>query len=191
MKFSVVVASLALAAVVSAQNVGPVDPAKLPTGWCSMYKGTCTEVTAVAQCGANSTFVTDCVSTFSMDKICTSFNVSCLCTPKAGGEQKDISAQALNDTITDMPSMCSNLLSNKNPSGPGVVSGDYKPDGKKPAATGATPSATGAPATGPKASATGSGANPTGTTSGASALQMALPTIALAVISMGMAMIPL
>jgi hypothetical protein len=99
MKFSVAAAILALAASVSAQSVGPVDPAKLPVGWCMMFTDSCKETTALAQCGANSTITTDCVSTFSMDKICTSFTVSCLCTPQAGGEKKDISAAAFNETI--------------------------------------------------------------------------------------------
>ncbi|KAF9909816.1 hypothetical protein EC991_007987 [Linnemannia zychae] len=191
MKFSIAVASLAFAASVSAQAVGPVDPAKLPTGWCMLYKDACMEGNAVMECGANSTITTDCVSTFSMDKVCTSFTVSCLCTPKAGGEQKDVSAAAFNETFGLMPNgMCGNLLFNKNPNGPGIVSGDYKPDGKRPNATAATTT----PGTGAKPTTSGSATAPSGTDgakNGASALQMALPTVALAVISMGLAMIPL
>lgn len=102
MKIAVAIATLALAASVSAQSIGPVDPAKLPTGWCSMYMGTCEESTIIAECGANSTFTTHCLSTFSLDKVCTSFTVSCVCTPKAGGEKKDISAKALNETVSGM-----------------------------------------------------------------------------------------
>ncbi|KAG0270987.1 hypothetical protein BGZ95_001277 [Linnemannia exigua] len=189
MKFSVAVASLALAASVSAQSVGPVDPAKLPAGWCMLYKDACAEGAVVNECGANSTFTTECASTFSMDKVCTSFTVSCLCTPKAGGEQKDVSAIAFNETFGLMPSgMCANLLFNKNPSGPGIVSGDYKPDGKRPAANATATTTTGTPKT---TTTTGSSTSPSGTNSGASAIQMALPTVALAVISMGLAMIPL
>ncbi|KAF9130640.1 hypothetical protein BGW39_002824 [Mortierella sp. 14UC] len=194
MKFSVAVASLALAASVSAQAIGPVDPAKLPTGWCMLYKDACNEGNAVMECGANSTITTDCVSTFSMDKVCTSFTVSCLCTPKAGGEQKDVSAAAFNETFGLMPNgMCANLLFDKNPNGPGIVSGDYKPDGKKPAANGTATTTTAGPGA-IKPTASGSATAPSGTDgskSGASALQMALPTVALAVISMGLAMIPL
>lgn len=102
MKIAVAVATLALAASVSAQAIGPVDPAKLPTGWCSMYTGTCEESTVITECGANATYTTHCFSQFSTDKVCTSFSVSCVCTPKAGGDKKDISDKALNETVTGM-----------------------------------------------------------------------------------------
>ncbi|KAF9082588.1 hypothetical protein BGX23_012317 [Mortierella sp. AD031] len=189
MKFAVAVASLALAASVSVQAVGSVDPAKLPTGWCLSYKGACQDSTIETACGANSTFTTSCVSTFD-DKVCTSFSVSCACTPNAGGEQKDVSAEAFNQTFVDMPyGMCGNLLFSKNTTGPGIVSGDYKPDGKRPAANG-TATTTGGAATNTSSSTvtpTTTG-TPAGGKSAASALQMALPTIALVAITMGMAM---
>jgi hypothetical protein len=92
--------------------------------------------------------------------------------------------------------MCNNLLFNKNPNGPGVVSGDYKPDGKKPAANGTATTTAGTGATKPTTpggapAPSGTGAGTGYSKSGASTLQMALPTAALAVISMGLAMIPL
>ncbi|KAF9547568.1 hypothetical protein EC957_008224 [Mortierella hygrophila] len=193
MKIAAVVAILALTASVSAQSVGPVDPAKLPTGWCSMYTGTCEESTIITECGANSTYTAHCVSKFSTDKVCTAFTVSCVCTPSAGGELKDISAQALNETLNTMPGMCDNLSFSKNTTNPGVISGDYLPNGKRPTSTANVTS----PVTNPSNTASTGGASPTGTTtpsndkSAASALQMALPTFALVAISMGLAMIPL
>lgn len=241
MKIAVAVATLAFAASVSAQAIGPVDPAKLPTGWCSMYTGTCEESTIITECGANSTYTAHCVSTFSTDKVCTSFTVSCVCTPQAGGDKKDVSAQALNETVTSMfslrnekgiqeqrmilstckkrrgtsqpnnlsfssltpyhlilqiamPGMCDNLSFAKNTTSPGVISGDYLPNGKRPTSTANVTS----PVTNPSKTASSGGAvTPTTTTtpgdgkSAASALQMALPTVALVAISMGLAMIPL
>lgn len=74
--------------------------------------------------------------------------------------------------------MCGNLLFNKNSTGPGIVSGEYKPDGKRPNAT-----ATGANPAGPSTTAGGK--------SGASALQMTFSTLALAAISLGLAVIPM
>ncbi|KAG0286816.1 hypothetical protein BGZ96_009150 [Linnemannia gamsii] len=189
MKIAVAIATLALAASVSAQSIGPVDPAKLPTGWCSMYTGTCEESTIITECGANSTFTASCHSTFSLDKVCTSFTVSCVCTPLAGGEKKDISAKALNETVSEMPGMCDNLSFTKNATAPGVVSGDYLPDGKKPKTTANVTAGVTPPKT------TGGATNPTPTPGGgksaASTLQMALPTVALVAITMGLAMIPL
>ncbi|KAF8946855.1 hypothetical protein BGZ47_011173 [Haplosporangium gracile] len=192
MKIAVAFATLVLAASVSVQAIGPVDPAKLPTGWCSMYVGTCEESTILAECGANSTYTAHCVSTFSLDKVCTSFSVSCACTPKAGGDQKDVSAKALNKTVTDMPGMCDNLSFAKNTTNPGVISGDYLPNGKKPTSTANVTS----PVTNPSKTASSDGATSPTTTPGAgksaaSALQMALPTVVLVAISMGLAMIPL
>ncbi|KAF9569225.1 hypothetical protein EC968_002633 [Mortierella alpina] len=198
MKFTVVAASVAVVASVSAQGVGKVDPAKLPVGWCMTYtEDACRDTIAPKVCGANSTWTTACKSTFSSDMVCTSFQVSCTCTPLAGGEQKDISAEAFNETFSrfllqnmlqelTLPSstvvmpynMCGNLLFSKNATGPGIVSGEYKPDGKKPnaTATGANPSGTAAPA---------------GGKNGASTLQMAFSTLALAAISLGLAVIPM
>ncbi|KAH7042429.1 hypothetical protein BKA57DRAFT_518487 [Linnemannia elongata] len=194
MKITVAVATLALAASVSAQAIGPVDPAKLPTGWCSMYTGTCEESTILSECGANSTYTSHCVSTFSTDKVCTSFSVSCVCTPLAGGDKKDVSALALNETVTSMPGMCDNLSFAKNTTSPGVISGDYLPNGRRPTSTANVTS----PVTNPSKTAfSGSTAPPTATTtpgggkSAASTLQMALPTFALVAISLGLAMIPL
>ncbi|KAF9129051.1 hypothetical protein BGX30_014112 [Mortierella sp. GBA39] len=193
MKIAVAVAILALTASVSAQSVGPVDPAKLPTGWCSMYTGTCEESTIIKECGANSTYTAHCVSKFSTDKVCTAFTVSCVCTPSAGGDLKDVSAQALNETVTDMPGMCDNLSFSKNTTNPGLISGDYLPNGRRPTSTANVTS----PVTNPSNTASTGGASPTATTtpgsgkSAASTLQMALPTFALVAISMGLAMIPL
>ncbi|KAF9947723.1 hypothetical protein BGZ72_010345 [Mortierella alpina] len=180
MKFIVAAASFAFVASVSAQGVGKVDPAKLPIGWCMTYtEDSCGDTVAPKICGANSTWTADCNSTFSMDKVCTSFKVSCTCTPLAGGEKKDISTEAFNETFSLMPyNMCGNLLFSKNATGPGIVSGDYKPDGKRPNAT-----ATGAGSPGPSAAAGGK--------SGASSLQMAFSTLALAAISLGLAVIPM
>ncbi|KAG0331872.1 hypothetical protein BG000_010519 [Podila horticola] len=68
-----------------------------------------------------------------MDKACMSFKTSCTCTPKAGSEIKDLSFEAFNKTFTLMPcGMCGNLQWTKNTTHPGIVSGDYKPDGKRP-----------------------------------------------------------
>jgi hypothetical protein len=89
-----------------------------------------------------------------------------------------------------MPGMCDNLSYAKNTTAPGVISGDYLPNGKKPTTTANVTS----PVTPPK-STSGGATNPTTTPgegkSAASALQMALPTVALVAISMGLAMIPL
>ncbi|KAG0207798.1 hypothetical protein BGX28_001044 [Mortierella sp. GBA30] len=185
MKSFIAIASLAFAACVSAQ--GAVDPAKLPKGWCMMYtEAACAESIVPTACGANSTYTTDCTSTFSMDKVCTSFQVSCVCTPAAGGERKDVSLEAFNKTFELMPyNMCGNLAANKNSTGPGLVSGDYKPDGKRPNAT-TTPS--GSSPAAPGATTDGSTA---GGKSGATSVQMAFSTIALAAISLGMAMVTL
>ncbi|CAO3566134.1 unnamed protein product [Mortierella alpina] len=179
MKFTVAAATLAVIASVSAQ-MGPVDPAKLPLGWCMTYtEDACRDTIAPKICGANSTWTADCKSTFSSDKVCTSFQVSCTCIPLAGGEKKDISAEAFNETFSLMPyNMCGNLLFSKNSTGPGIVSGDYKPDGKKPNAT-----TTGSKPAGPSTTAGGN--------SGASTLQMAFSTLALAAISVGLAVIPM
>ncbi|KAF9978136.1 hypothetical protein BGZ65_007103 [Modicella reniformis] len=173
MKSFIAIASMALIATVSAQ--GPVDPAKLPKGWCMVYTdGACAEGVVPTLCGANSSYTSSCISTFSMDKVCTSFNISCVCTP-LNGQQKDISMEALNKTFDLMPyGMCANLIPIANSSGPGLVSGDYKPDGKRPNTTAtATPTTT-----------TGSG-------SAATTAQMAFSTVVLAAISLGLAMIPL
>lgn len=91
-----------------------------------------------------------------------------------------------------MPGMCDNLSFGKNATAPGVISGDYLPGGKKPTTTANVTS----PVTPPKTTGgAGGAANPSTTPdagkSAASALQMALPTVALVAISMGLAMIPL
>src|SRR4051794_35709305 len=65
MKFTVAAATFAVIASVSAQ-MGPVDPAKLPLGWCMTYtEDACRDTIAPKICGANSTWTTDCKSTFS------------------------------------------------------------------------------------------------------------------------------
>ncbi|KAF9345781.1 hypothetical protein BGX26_002740 [Mortierella sp. AD094] len=167
-----------LAVIATASAIGPVDPKKLPTGWCMMYTDGCAEDVAPVLCGANSTISSTCNSTFSNDLVCTSFKVSCLCTPAAGGEQKDISLEALNKTFELMPSpsMCINLIPVKNSTGPGLVSGDYKPEGKKPNAS-ATTSA-------PTTSATADTPK-----SGAATLQMALSSLALVALSLSIALV--
>ncbi|KAF9108504.1 hypothetical protein BGX27_008322 [Mortierella sp. AM989] len=173
MKSFVAIASLA--AVVTVAAIGPVDPKKLPLGWCKSYTDmSCADGAVPTACGANSTYTRSCNSTFSNDLVCTSFQVSCLCTPIGGGEQKDVSLEALNLTFEAFPSpkMCSNLVAGKNATGSGLVSGDYKPDGLKPNAS----------ATAPNTSATDK------PSSGAT-IQMALSTFALAALSLGMAMI--
>ncbi|KAG0347119.1 hypothetical protein BG004_008454 [Podila humilis] len=189
MKF--VAVALAFVAAVSAQ--GSVDPSKLGTGWCSVYTDdSCKDVIAPAACGANSTLVSHCASTFSMDMVCMKFDVSCTCTPKEGGEKKDLSTEAFNETFKLMPyGMCNNLLFTKNSTGPGIISGDYKPDGKRPNKTAAVPS--GSKPSG-SASSTGSaaGAGATGTPdnkSGAANVQAFVSTVALAAITLGMAML--
>ncbi|KAF9356620.1 hypothetical protein BGX34_009845 [Mortierella sp. NVP85] len=170
MKPTLAVASLALIATVSAQ--GPVDPAKLPKGWCMFYtESVCAEEIVPASCGANSSYSSSCISTFSNDKVCTSFNVSCVCTPTSGGQQKDVSMDALNRTFGLMHNLCENLVAVANSSGPGLVSNGYKPDGKRPNTT--------------------ASASPPASTNGNSAasIQTALSTVALAVISFGLSMI--
>lgn len=98
MKPTLAVASLALIGTVSAQ--GHVDPAKLPKGWCIFYtESVCAEEIVPASCGTNSSYSSSCISTFSNDKVCTSFNISCVCTPTSGGQQKDVSMDALNRTF--------------------------------------------------------------------------------------------
>ncbi|KAF9935212.1 hypothetical protein FBU30_006297 [Linnemannia zychae] len=189
MKFSIIAASLALAASVSAQAVGPVDPNKLPTGWCMMYEDSCTETAIVAACGANSTFASSCKSTFSTDKVCTSFVVSCTCTSLGGGALKDVSLPALDEALA--MGMCDNL-EYKNSTTPGLESTGYKPDGKKPG-PGVT-NVTGITAT-PSGSTPTTSTSPSSTStpgkSAAASIQMAIPSIALAAISVGLAMIPL
>ncbi|KAG0079194.1 hypothetical protein BGZ93_000210 [Podila epicladia] len=180
MKFAF--ASLALVAAVSAQSVGPVDPSKLGTGWCSMYTGaSCADVIVPGACGVNATFTAHCKSTFSQDKVCMDFQATCACTPKAGGELKDLSFEAFNKTFELMPyGMCNNLLWTKNTTGPGIVSGDYKPDGKRPAQPAATPKANGSTTATPA---------PSATPAAGSSIQVAVSTIALAAISLGLAML--
>lgn len=81
--------------------------------------------------------------------------------------------------------MCGNLQWTKNTTGPGIVSGDYKPDGKRPAAN----ATTAVPKTASSSSVT---ATPTGTDapkSVGSSIQIAISTMALAAISLGLAMI--
>ncbi|KAI1295975.1 hypothetical protein EDD11_007664 [Mortierella claussenii] len=187
MKSFVALASLALVASVSA--IGPVDPNKLPSAWCNIYsEGSCQDLVVPSACGANSTFVTDCHSTFSSDAVCTSFSVSCLCTPTTGGKQLDLSMEAFNKTFeVTSYNMCGNLIPVANSTGTGVVSGGYKPDGKRPknetATNGtSTPNAGASATTSPNSSATGK--------SSANSVQMTLSTGALAVISLGLAMIP-
>ncbi|KAG0032397.1 hypothetical protein BGZ81_011007, partial [Podila clonocystis] len=88
MKFATV-ASLAIVAAVSAQST--VDPAKLANGWCmTVNEMACEETIVPKACGANATFTSSCEAVFSLDKICMSFKTSCTCTPKAGGELKDL-----------------------------------------------------------------------------------------------------
>lgn len=99
MKFAI--ASLALAAAVSAQAIGPVDPSKLATGWCmTVMEDACKETVGPATCGANATITTNCNAVFSSDKVCMSFDTFCTCQPKAGGEVKDISFEAFNETFS-------------------------------------------------------------------------------------------
>ncbi|KAF9293655.1 hypothetical protein BGZ74_011600 [Mortierella antarctica] len=181
MKFATV-ASLALVAAVSAQST--VDPTKLGNGWCiTVNEDACRDTIVPKVCGANATFTSSCEAVFSMDKICMSFKTSCTCTPKTGGEVKDLSFEAFNETFTIMPyNMCGNLLWSKNATHPGIVSGDYKPDGKRPNATAAAPKPTGSAA----ASAT---PTPTGGKSAGSTIQIAVSTMALAAMSLGLAMI--
>lgn len=100
MKFATV-ASLALVAAVSAQST--VDPTKLGNGWCITVKeDACRDTIVPKVCGANATFTSSCEAVFSMDKICMSFKTSCTCTPKTGGEVKDLSFEAFNETFTSM-----------------------------------------------------------------------------------------
>ncbi|KAF9918110.1 hypothetical protein BX616_010207 [Lobosporangium transversale] len=178
MKLFITIVSLAIATV-GVSAVGPVDPAKLPIAWCNIYKeDACLGGAVPAACGANSTYSSSCKSTFSNDFVCTSFQVSCLCTPKEGGEQKDVSMDAFNRTFEGSSyNMCGNLIPLTNSTGPGIVSGDYKPDGKRP-----------------KDTSTTSGSPPASTNdvkSGASAIQMSLSTGTLALLSLGLAMVPL
>lgn len=80
--------------------------------------------------------------------------------------------------------MCGNLEWKKNATGPGIVSTDYKPDGKRPAANATTAV--------PKTSSPPASASPTGTDvpkSAGSSIQIAVSTMALAAISLGLAMI--
>lgn len=83
--------------------------------------------------------------------------------------------------------MCANLQWSKNTTGPGIVSGDYKSDGKRPTGGPATPKPTAA------ATTTGADAKPTSAVdqskSAAVSVQVALSTIALAAFSLGLAMI--
>ncbi|KAF9156516.1 hypothetical protein DFQ27_009640 [Actinomortierella ambigua] len=179
--------ALALVAAASAQ-VGPVDPAKLANGWCMGVTAGCEEEIVPAACGANATMAASCQAVFSTDKICMSFKTSCTCSPLGSKEVKDLSFEAYNATFSGpMASygMCGNLQWAKNATGPGIVSGDYKPDGKRPTGSAATPKPTssGAPA----------GASPTPTNdkkpSAAVSVQAALSTVVLAAISLGIAMI--
>ncbi|KAF9437592.1 hypothetical protein BGZ76_000116 [Entomortierella beljakovae] len=163
----------ALMAIASVSAIGRVDPKKLPFGWCSSYTDNgCIGGAVVKACGANATYTASCNSTFSDDFVCTSFKLSCLCTPKEGGEQKDISLEALNETFILMPSpkMCPNLVAEKNASGPGLVSNGYKPGGVQPNVTNsADPS-------------TDKGE------SSASTIQVAISTAILALLSLGISM---
>ncbi|KAF9407872.1 hypothetical protein BGZ94_002533 [Podila epigama] len=182
MKIAAALATFTLAAVASAQ--GPVDPAKLGNGWCVLYSGSsCEDEIVPTFCGANATFATTCKSTFSQDKICMSFEASCTCTPLNGTKALDLSTEAFNKTFEIMSyGMCNNLLFSNKTDGPGIVSGDYKPDGKRPTAGVATPkpAAPTTPATEPVAD---------NNKSAASAIQMAASTVTLAAISLGLAMI--
>ncbi|GJJ69253.1 hypothetical protein EMPS_01599 [Entomortierella parvispora] len=181
--------ALALVAVASAQ-VGPVDPSKLANGWCMGVTAGCEEDVVPVACGANATFAASCEAVFSTDKICMSFKTSCTCSAKDSKETKDLSFEAFNATFSGpMASygMCNNLQWSKNSTGPGIISGDYKPDGKRPNGTAATPK----PSTDATATTSGAGAKPTDdkSTSAAVSVQAALSTMALAAISLGMAMI--
>lgn len=99
MKFAV--ALVAFVAAVSAQ--GPVDPSKLANGWCiTVTEDACVGTVAPATCGANATIASDCKAVFSSDKVCMSFQTFCTCKPLAGGEIKDISFEAFNETFTSM-----------------------------------------------------------------------------------------
>ncbi|KAF9325220.1 hypothetical protein BG006_011279 [Podila minutissima] len=192
MKFATV-ASLALVAAVSAQST--VDPSKLGTGWCATVTEDACKGTIVPKvCGANATNVSSCEAVFSMDNVCMSFKTSCTCTPETGGEVKDLSFEAFNETFTIMPyNMCGNLQWSKNATHPGIVSGDYKPDGKRPNATAASPKPTGSAAASASPKPIGSAASatptPTGGKSAGSTIQIAVSTMALAAMSLGLAMI--
>ncbi|KAF9313003.1 hypothetical protein BG003_005690 [Podila horticola] len=185
MKFATV-ASLALVAAVSAQST--VDPAKLANGWCmTVNEMSCQDTIVPKACGENATFAASCEAVFSLDKVCMSFKTSCTCTPKAGGELKDLSFEAFNETFTLMPyGMCGNLQWTKNTTHPGIVSGDYKPDGKRPTLSAASPKPTGSSSASASASPTPTGAE--GKSAG-STIQIAVSTMALAAMSLGLAMI--
>ncbi|KAG0049486.1 hypothetical protein BGZ83_005737 [Gryganskiella cystojenkinii] len=179
--------ALVLVAVASAQ-VGPVDPSKLANGWCMGVIAECEETVAPKACGANATFSSSCEAVFSTDKICMSFKTSCTCSALGSKEIKDVSFEAFNATFSGpMASygMCGNLQWSKNTTAPGIISGDYKPDGKRPNGTAATPKPTGSTTTG------GSNPSPTGdkSTNAAVTVQATLSTLALAAISLGLAMI--
>ncbi|KAF9210529.1 hypothetical protein BGZ59_009333 [Podila verticillata] len=185
MKFAA--ASLALVAAVSAQAIGPVDPSKLANGWCSTVTvDSCMDTVAPTACGANSTVVSHCKAVFSSDKVCMSFTTSCTCQPQAGGAVKDISFEAFNETFSMLPyDMCGNLQWIKNATGPGIVSGDYKPDGKRPAAN----ATTAVPNSASSSASTGSPTSTDAPKSAGSSIQIAVSTMALAAISLGLAMI--
>lgn len=101
MKFAA--ASLALVAAVSVQAIGPVDPSKLANGWCiTVTEDSCVDTVAPIACGANATIASHCEAVFSSDMVCMSFKTSCTCQPKAGGEVKDISFEAFNETFSSM-----------------------------------------------------------------------------------------
>ncbi|KAG0011028.1 hypothetical protein BGZ81_002431 [Podila clonocystis] len=154
MKFAVV--TLALVAAVAAQSIGPIDPAKLANGWCMTIK----------------------------EMSCEETITSCTCTPKAGGELKDLSFEAFNETFTLMPyGICSNLQWTKNTTHPGIVSGDYKPDGKRPTLSTVVPKPTGSASAPASPSPTGDGK------SAGSSIQIAISTMGLAAVSSGLAMI--
>ncbi|KAF9579821.1 hypothetical protein BGW38_003767 [Lunasporangiospora selenospora] len=176
MKSIIFAATLAIASTVSA--IGPVDPNKLPNGWCLTYTDACkTQVNAT--CGTGFAWATGCKSTFT-DVTCSTFDVYCTCTPSNGTVVKDLSQEAL----TGAYKICNNLLTKKNETGPGLISNGVNPNFTKPNNT--------KPTTGSNNTA----GNNTGNTgkdadkgNGAQSLHLALTTVGLAVVSLGMAML--
>lgn len=83
--------------------------------------------------------------------------------------------------------MCANLQWTKNATGPGIVSGDYKPDGKRPAANATT--AVPKSVVPSSAAATGTPTGADSSKSAGSSIQIVASTMALAAISLGLAMI--
>ena len=80
MKASFIIATLALAASVSAQTSSDMD---LATNWCKVFNDACTKASATV-CGLN--FVpknNDCIAAFKNGK-CTDYQAGCACVTAAG-----------------------------------------------------------------------------------------------------------